>query len=104
MTILEFLKVFYDVTVYMCSDTYPTLSMAVPYYNKLLKHIETNGKKSQPSFNATSVDKLHNACVAAYGKIVDYYMITSDCYTIATVLDPRLKLGIISFETRLLRS
>jgi len=46
MTILEFLKVFNDVTVYMCSDTYPTLSMAVPYYNKLLKHIETNGKKS----------------------------------------------------------
>jgi len=36
---------------------------------------------------------MHNACVAAYGKIVQYYMVTSDCYTIATVLDLRLKLN-----------
>ena len=41
------------------------------------------------------MDKLHNAGVAAYyGKIVQYYIVTSDCYiTIATVLDPRLKLA-----------
>jgi hypothetical protein len=66
--------------------------MAVPHNNNLLKHIDNHGKTSQPSSNATTVDKFHNACVAAYGKIVDYYMGTSDCYTIATVLDPRLKL------------
>ena len=76
----------------MCSDSYPTLSMAVPHYNNLLKHIDKHGKSSQPSSNATTVDKLHNACVAAYGKIVQYYIVTSDCCTIATVLDPRLKL------------
>ena len=38
------------------------------------------------------MDKLHNAYVAAYGKIVQYYIVTSDYYTFATVLDPRLKL------------
>ena len=91
-TIVQFLKKFSDVSVYMCSDSYPTLSMAVPHYNNLLKHIQKHGESSRPSSNATTVDKLHNACVSAYGKIVRYYMVTSDCYTIATVLDPRLKL------------
>jgi hypothetical protein len=93
MTIVQFLKKFSDVSVYMCSDSYPTLSMAVPHYNSLLKHIDDHGKRTQPSSNAIAVDRLHNACVAAYGKIVQYYMVTSDCYTIATVLDPRLKLN-----------
>ena len=36
----NFLKKFKEVSVYMCADTYPTLSMAVPNYNKLLTHIE----------------------------------------------------------------
>jgi hypothetical protein len=74
--------------------------MAVPNYNKLLNHIEKHGRLSAPTPTATSVDSLHNACVAAYSKITKYYMTTSDCYTIATVLDPRLKLDFYDAEER----
>ena len=62
--IYDFLKKFKDVSVYMCGDTYPTISMAVPNYNKLLNHIDKHGRLSAPSPTATSVDRLHNACVA----------------------------------------
>jgi hypothetical protein len=40
----------------------------------------------------TIVDKIHHACVASYAKMKEYYDLTSDVYTIATVLDPRFKL------------
>jgi hypothetical protein len=96
----NFLKKFKEVSVYMCADTYPTLSMAVPNYNKLLTHIIKHGGLSAPLPTATTVDSLHNACVAAYAKITKYYMSTSDCYTIATVLDPRLKLDFYDPEER----
>jgi hypothetical protein len=84
----------------MCGDTYPTLSMAVPNYNKLITHIIKHGGLSAPKATAITVDNLHNACVAAYAKITKYYMTTSDCYTIATVLDPRLKLDFYDSEER----
>jgi hypothetical protein len=35
---------------------------------------------------------LHNSTVAALEKIKAYYNITSDCYTVATVLDPRFNI------------
>ena len=90
--IKKFLGPFKAVSVYMCADTYPTLSMAVPNYNKLISHIMKHGDQTAPGHYATSVDSLHNACVASYAKITEYYIKTSDCFTIATVLDPRLKL------------
>ena len=89
-----YLKKFQLVSVKMCGDMYPTLSMAVPFYNSLLTHIEKFGELTRPAPDAVEVDILHNAVIASYGKIVDYYNITSDYYTIATVLDPRVKLMI----------
>jgi hypothetical protein len=37
-------------------------------------------------------DVLHCAVIAAYAKIKLYYDVSNDCYTIATVLDPRFNI------------
>jgi hypothetical protein len=66
--------------------------MVVPQYNRLLKHLEKYGEKTRPAALATSIDPLHRSVVAAHAKIKEYYNVTSDTYTVATVLDPRLKL------------
>jgi hypothetical protein len=84
----------------MCANTYPTLSMAVPNYNKLINHIMKHGDQTAPQHHATSVDSLHNACGASYAKITAYYIKTSHCFTIATVLDPRLKLEFYEEQER----
>jgi hypothetical protein len=61
-----------------------------------LNHIEKYGNLTKPAPTATEVDVLHQASVASYGKLYGYYQKTLDSYTVATVLDPRLKL--IYFE------
>ena len=67
--------------------------MVIPQYNRLLNHLEKWGEKTKPAPSATSVDPLHHSVVAAHAKIKQYYNITSDTYTVATVLDPRLKVA-----------
>lgn len=85
--ILEYLVPFRQATRMVCGDTYPSLSMVVPLYNKLMDHLKLwMLKKTNPQ------DTLHRAVVAANAKIAQYYDLTSDCYTISTVLDPRFKL------------
>jgi len=90
--VYDYLKKFKKVSVHMCGDLYPTFSRAIPEYNRLLNHIELYGELTKPLPSATEVDILHQAAVASFGKLVDYYQKTSDSYTVATVLDPRLKL------------
>ena len=43
-------------------------------------------------FYTTPGDVLHSAVIAAYAKIKLYYDVSSGCYTIATVLDPRFNI------------
>ena len=62
-----------------CADTYPTLSVVVPLYNALLDHMNISLK-----LYTTPGDVLHCAVIASYD-----YDVSSDCYTIAIVLDPR---------------
>jgi hypothetical protein len=90
--IMEYLQKFKEVSTVLCGDKYPTLSMVVPQYNRLLKHLEKYGEKTRPAALATSIDPLHRSVVAAHAKIKEYYNVTSETYTVATVLDPRLKL------------
>jgi hypothetical protein len=89
-TLYEFLQPFQEATVATCGDKYPTLSLVLPLYNAILDHVERWMKKT--ALEDTIVDKLHHACVASYSKMKNYYDLTSDVYTIATVLDPRFKL------------
>lgn len=59
----------------------------MPLYNKLMDHMTLwLVEKTAPQ------ESLHRAIVAEKAKIVQYYNLTSDCYTICTVLDPRFKL------------
>jgi hypothetical protein len=60
--------------------------MVVPIYNILLTNLES--KYNQEESSAFLAD----AAKAAYCKLNKYYDISSELCTIATVLDPRLKL------------
>ena len=82
-----YLNPFKRYSVLMCGEKYSTLSLVVPLYNKLIDHLRLwmNSK-------TTAGERLHNSTVAAEEKITSYYNVTSDCYTVCTVLDPRLGL------------
>lgn len=83
--ILQYLVSFKKYTVSVCGDTYPTLSLVAPMYNKLLGHLQAwMEMKTKPG------EPLHNSIVAAKAKITNYFNLTSDAFTICTVLDPRL--------------
>ena len=60
--IMEYLQKFKEVSTVLCGDKYPTLSMVVPQYNRLLKHLEKYyGEKTRPAALATSIDPLHRS-------------------------------------------
>jgi len=85
--ILEYLVPFRQATIASCGDTYPSLSIVVPLYNTLMDHFQLwMAEKTNPQ------ETLHRAVVTANAKLVQYYNLTSDCYTISTILDPRFKL------------
>lgn len=85
--IMNFLKPFNEATIMTSADKYPTLSVVVPLYNAILDHMNL-----WMTFNTNPGDVLHSAVIAAYAKIKLYYNLSSDCYTIATVLDPRFNI------------
>ena len=73
---------FCDVTVLMSSGSDVTLSQVVPDFNVLLDHEESS---------ATHHNHIvQDATEKAKTKLTSYYQKTSDVYTIADVLDPRL--------------
>lgn len=83
-TIVLYLEPFKEFTQLISGDSYSTLSLVVPLFNILLDHItEWMTTKTNPE------DNLHRSTVAALAKISKYYNLTSDCFTICTVLDPR---------------
>ncbi len=80
---LLYLTPFRRYTNILCGDTYPTLSLAVPMYNKLLTHFDNWIR------HETNPDEpLHKSIVAAHEKIMNYYNLTNES-TICTVLHPR---------------
>ena len=84
----EYLEPFRKATEASCMEKYPTLSIVVPWYNSLMDHLDLWMREK-----TTPGDLLHNSVVAASAKLKDYYDVTSHCYTIATVLHPRLNMG-----------
>lgn len=84
--LLEYLLPFRKATLMICGDTNPSLSMVVPLYNSLMDHLKTWMEKTDPE------EPLHRSTIIANSKIVEYYNLTSDCYTISTILDPRFGL------------
>jgi hypothetical protein len=63
-------------------------------YNKLLTHLDIWMRvQTNPS------EPLHRSAVAAYEKITTYYNLTSDSYTVCTVLDPRFGISYYKRDT-----
>jgi hypothetical protein len=91
--LLEYLLPFRKVTLKICGDINPSLSMVVPLYNKLMEHLKTWMEKTDPE------EPLHRSTIITNAKIIDYYDLTSDCYTISTVLDPRFGLDYYKLDT-----
>ncbi|PKC55036.1 hypothetical protein RhiirA1_354773, partial [Rhizophagus irregularis] len=68
---------------------YPMLSSAIPVYNYLIDELE------EYCDNCDSSDDIVTAVKAGIKKLETYYAKTDETtmYTVATILDPRLKLG-----------
>ena len=81
-----------DATEVLSGQNYATLSMVVPIYNILLDHLEAKSQNAPSAFVYVESDYLVDAAKAAFAKLNKYYDISSELCTIATVLDPRLKL------------
>jgi hypothetical protein len=69
-----------------------TPSLVVPYYNHLMTHCEKtrNDNEEHPLLDESD---SHDAADHALGILEKYYNISSEHATLATVLDPRLKMG-----------
>ncbi|CAG8664577.1 1117_t:CDS:2, partial [Ambispora gerdemannii] len=86
--IISVLKIFVRTTKTLSSATYPMLASVIPIYNYLIDGLETYCDKFDDSSDIVIAIK------AGLKKLEIYYTKTDDTiiYTIATILDPRLKL------------
>jgi hypothetical protein len=91
--ILEVLEPLKSVSEKLSGDTYPSLNMVVPAYTIILNHLEKLASPSDHSSLYTESSSVQDAAKAAFVKLNKYYNISSELCTIATVLDPRLKLN-----------
>jgi hypothetical protein len=90
--LLAFLKLFAEMTAIMSSQTSPTLSNVIVYFNVIMDHLDTYqlGKECQ-SPNLLPA-KITQAAEATFQKIAEYYNKTNDVHCIVTLLDPRFNL------------
>lgn len=74
--------------------------MVVPVYTFLLDHLEKLSVESDRGHTIyTETSFKQDAARAAFDKLNKYYNISSEACTVATVLDPRLKLDFYKDET-----
>ncbi|CAG8733175.1 24521_t:CDS:2, partial [Cetraspora pellucida] len=84
--LVEVLLPFKDVTTFMSSSEYPTLSMVISVYYLLLESLEEARKKDDmPQW-------LIQGCESASGKLLEYCQRTSVLHIVSVVLDPQFKL------------
>jgi hypothetical protein len=84
--VFNFLKSFALITTYVEETSYPTLSLVVPMYNKLLNLLEDVTR--DPSKHLL----IRKGAAAGLDKLSYYYDKTSPMVMVATFLDPRCKL------------
>lgn len=83
--VVDYLEPFKECTLYLNGDKWVSISAVLPLYNKLIDHVET----TLASMDAD--DDLYDAIEAAKQKLIDYYNVSSELGTAATLLDPQLK-------------
>ena len=94
--ILDVLEPLKSATEIMSGDSYPSLNMVVPAYVAIMDHLEGLSSGGDGGSMYTESDFKIDASKAALMKLAKYYDISSELCTIATVLDPRLKLDFYS--------
>jgi len=80
----DLLKLFHSATVILSASNYPTIAKVLPFYNKLLAHLQSYSNDRNVQFK--------NGCKDAFDILKKYYDKTSTIHDIAVVLDPRFKL------------
>ncbi len=80
----DLLKLFHSATVILSASNYPTIAKVLPFYNKLLAHLQSYSNDRNVQFK--------NGCKDAFDILQKYYDKTSTIHDIAVVLNPRFKL------------
>jgi hypothetical protein len=89
--LLGFFRPFAEVTVMMSSESHPTLSGIIVYFNIIMDHLDKYRKgKYHLSTPLPIIIKI--AAQASYEKIKEFYNKTSKLHCIITLLDPRCNL------------
>ena len=82
----DILQLFKEGSDLLCASKYPTLSLAVPIYNTLLRKLEEYAEEHKHTV-------IGDAIVVAIEKLQEYYCKSKGkAYYAATILDPRLNL------------
>ncbi len=89
--ITKFLAPFKEASEAASSDKYPSLSVVVPLYNSLLDHVKSYLEENTCDNSNDFESAMFHAAENCSKVLLRYYDTTSDACTIATVLDPRLK-------------
>lgn len=87
--VLEFLEEFATITKYIEGSGFPTLSLVVPMYNRLLVILEDVSKGRHESITHSLIVK---GAAAGLQKLASYYDKSSPVVMAATFMDPRLKM------------
>ena len=84
--VFDFLESFALITTYIEATSYPTLSLVVPLYNKLLNLLE------DVKLDRSKHQLIRKGASAGLDKLSNYYDKASPVIMVATFLDPRCKL------------
>ena len=90
--ILHLLQPFAVLTDYMSSQSYPTLSSIIVFYNAILDHLDNY--EDDPFYKQNKhLQSIESAARAAKCKLLEYYNRTTDIHCVVTLLDPRCNLA-----------
>jgi len=86
--LLHFLGPFAEMTTMMSSQSYPTISSVIPYFNALMDHLDKYRSKSKHGRKFIPLC-IRDAAAKAYTKVKQYYNKTNPTQCLVTLLDPR---------------
>ncbi|CAB4385608.1 unnamed protein product [Rhizophagus irregularis] len=101
--IVDFLELFKEVTAVISGSTYSTLFMIILLFNFLINHVEDIIGDENEEVNDENDDEnddenirieksIKKAAKYCKDKLLKYYVKTNNAYSIAVILDPRLKI------------